>query len=48
MNINFPRLFYFIEEVLQLAEENKDDANTTNCPVHLLVTGVIEPSVVYE
>ncbi|CAB4004710.1 Hypothetical predicted protein, partial [Paramuricea clavata] len=36
-----------LKEVLQLPEENKDDTKTANYPLHLLVTGVIEPSVIY-
>ena len=41
-------LFVFNIEVFELIEESKDDSKNANCPVHVLVTGVIEPSVIYE
>ena len=35
-------------DVIQLPHENNHDDKAANYPVHVLVTGVIEPSVIYE
>ena len=37
-----------LKDILELPKESKDDSKTANNPVYLLVTGVIEPSVIYE